>query len=534
MNTPLADSWRTLAPWVADHPGWAFAYAVFALLAVAIVVFPLFYAVRAVVTDRSRDRVEVGMGVVIGAANIVSATGMYSFMRDVFQLNVIFSVIGCGVLDVLMTFFAVLARRKATESPTEGDGRPGTALALMWFFTTAIAVLGASDASGAWAVVGRLIWPFLAASGWSYLLVLHRRQRGHAPTINWRLTPERIAIALRIADPVADRTASQAEKERRLSDLARAVRARDRAGEGAKRWLRRHPSKKAAKNVDKTMEQALTYASLATDPTAQKLLRAQLGILGAADTLTSRGVPSPWDDQPATRAERYVVDRTREDTATGTAAIRERLAKAVPGEEFTVPGNVGLLFPDVAPAEHARTVDEHFADAVDVLSGAFGSTKTEHRDQAHPTVRPAGPATASVPASLRPRAVTVAVPENSPLSSPETTAENHAESEGTEPPIRPLQEANAGPVSEPAKALSAFSRRSLADTDAEELVRELRIVRALFDQVAQDTGDPTAEPSVNAVAKAIGRRWERAKRLHDHASAERRAAPENGKELSVR
>ncbi|MFD7507832.1 hypothetical protein ACFV5N_00590 [Streptomyces sp. NPDC059853] len=50
--------------------------------------------------------------------------------------------------------------------------------------------------------------------------------------------------------------------------------------------------------------------------------------------------------------------------------------------------------------------------------------------------------------------------------------------------------------------------------------RELVITRRLFTESLGATG---TEPSVNAVAKAINRRWERAKRLHETVRAERTA-----------
>jgi hypothetical protein len=185
-----------------------------------------------------------------------------------------------GFLELSVLTSAVRARRSMREHGSAGvDG------IAVWVLTSLSASLSAMDARSFPEAVFRLAAPLVAAWLWERGMAVERRRITGRSGIHWRITPERILVRFGLAEPTG-RSAGQVAIERRLTALALAAkRARDHHGRWAQRTRRR---------LDTAMRRAIVDTALATDPTQQQHLLAQLAALTNTSSLLSITSTPPW------------------------------------------------------------------------------------------------------------------------------------------------------------------------------------------------------------------------------------------------
>jgi hypothetical protein len=253
-----------------------------------------------------------------GIATGVAAQGMWRFFGDVLGFS--------GPLRVLLFAFielAVVTSAVRARDNTRRYGAAGLDGAAVWALTGLSAVLSSLDSRSAPEALFRLAAPVVAAWLWERGMSLERRRTAPRRGVSWRLTPERIAVRLGLADPT-DRTADEVAAHRRIARLARAAkRLRELPAGGSERAQRR-----ARRRLDRAMARAVEHAGLAAQPARQEALLAQLGALYHAAALANLDPPPPWA-APHPRSE----DSAR---AESPAPVRRELRTGLNGADRTV------------------------------------------------------------------------------------------------------------------------------------------------------------------------------------------------------
>lgn len=235
---------------------------------------------------RDRQPEDVLTFIVAALATSGAAQGTFKFFGDKLDMPAWMQATTFAMFELGMLTCALRARRKIRDPKIGAAGVDG---ALVWVISGVSALLASTDADGP-GIIARLILPFFAASMWELLLAVERR-RNDRSTIHWRITPERVLVALGLAEATG-RTASDVDAHRRLTRLARAVmRLRMLRGGNAWEWRVRL----AERRVNRAMMAAIEYANLATDPARQNALMAQLGALHNATALAGLDPAAPWE-----------------------------------------------------------------------------------------------------------------------------------------------------------------------------------------------------------------------------------------------
>jgi hypothetical protein len=229
---------------------------------------------------RRADRLTV---VVAGLVTGASAQGIWTFLGDVLDLHPVLRMLFFAVIELSLFTSALRARitlrltaELAHVDPTVRmtTGVDGIAV---WVLAGLSAVLSALDAGSLPLVAWRLAMPLLAAWLWERGLAAERRQAtGTAGRIHWRLTPERILVALRLAEPTG-RAASEVDRARRLADLGRAAYRLHtlRALRAGRWWRQRH----AAWRLRRHVLGAAEHLALADDAAVRQSVRGHLAVL---------------------------------------------------------------------------------------------------------------------------------------------------------------------------------------------------------------------------------------------------------------
>lgn len=240
-----------LARWMTGHaPGsWIGA------AAVALAVLLLMH--RAVRFLKRWDLADVITVLIALAGTVYAGTGTWKYLDQAMGYGPDLRAVLVSVFEGAVIAEGLRARRNIT---TEGKaGVDGTAL---WVLTGVSAMLSASESSNLREAAGRLLVPCAAAFLWERLLAPQRRARkGLRPPspIRWRITGERIAVWLRLADAV-DTSVSAIESARKV---VRFLKATDRA---ARKWRRPwSPAARADRARTKLAAHALLHHG---DPTA--------------------------------------------------------------------------------------------------------------------------------------------------------------------------------------------------------------------------------------------------------------------------
>ncbi|QXJ25977.1 hypothetical protein AGRA3207_007549 [Actinomadura graeca] len=256
-------------------------------------------------------------------ATAVQAQGMWRVFEHRLHMPLELRVLTSAFLEIAVVTCAVRARSNVQDPRIGTAGQDGVAV---WALTGASAFAAACDSQSWIEGVVRLIAPLTAA--WLWERGLHVQRRHHASqrlawlrTINWRITPERVLVRLRVAEP-ADRTAGQVDAHRRLAHLARAARRlRILRHADAARW-RQH---RAQRHLNKALDRAIEYTGLINDPASKNVLTTMLATMYHAGDLADLAVPGPW--LPGPGGGRSTSPRTEPGSADRDAPF----LMAVPG-----------------------------------------------------------------------------------------------------------------------------------------------------------------------------------------------------------
>jgi hypothetical protein len=277
-----------------------------AVAAVIVILAGGAYAVRVLIRAASGTPVEDLLTVVVAAlVTIVSMNGMWRFFGNVLQFGPALRVIVFWVLEGATITFALRARRTMRDRIAKaiaaeegsasrlGAGSTGIDGMLMWVSTGVSAVLASMDAGSIPAAIARLVMPLMAALLWERGLRLER-QRTAGRTINWRVTPERVLVAIGLAEPAA-LTAGEVDVERCLNRVVRARHAYRALVEAeAAQWR----LDRAAGKLQRRLLEADERTGLASDAGLQEKLFAKCGLQDGARALAGVRPPAPWTGHP--------------------------------------------------------------------------------------------------------------------------------------------------------------------------------------------------------------------------------------------
>jgi hypothetical protein len=277
FTTVIGDAWPFLAAGVATLTA--------ALLAVA-------YLTRRGGTRKKKMSLENKLTFIVAVIIAgVCAQGMGKFFYDKedglgFPLELVI-VVG-GVLELTAFTCALRARRNIRDPEIGKAGVDGIAV---WVVTALSGIFSAMEADKTPVQLFRLVMPLLAAWLWERGMSIERRKVRGGSTLNLRVTPERVLVWLRIAEP-SGRTASEVDAHRRLTRVAKAA-AKLRALRVSEAWDWRVAW--AERRLERAMRSAVAHAGLAQDPARQQALIAQLGSIYNADALASLTPQAPWE-----------------------------------------------------------------------------------------------------------------------------------------------------------------------------------------------------------------------------------------------
>lgn len=252
-------------------------------------------------TLRDRQVEDLLTVVAAGMATAVAANGMWRFFGSVLHFSGAERAAMFGFLELAVVTCAFRARRNMRSF-----GSAAAEGLAVWVLAALSAVFSALDARSGAEAVFRLAPPLVAAWLWHRAMALEQR-RSSGRGVHWRLTLERILVAVGLAEPSA-RAASDVDAHRRIARLARAAkRLRERRASGARPWRQ-----DLARRLDKAMEAAVEHAGLASDAARQDQMRDQIGALNAAEALAGLDLAAPWDRRQAEAAE---IGRVRAEAA---------------------------------------------------------------------------------------------------------------------------------------------------------------------------------------------------------------------------
>lgn len=219
-------------------------------------------------------------------ATIVAGQGMWQFLdRIIGDVHWSLRALMFAFLEISVVTSAVRARRSMRENYSAGiDG------IAVWVLTSTSAVLAALEARSLAEALFRLAAPLVAAWLWERGMAIERRRIRGRSAINWRLTPERVAVALGLAE-AKNRTADQVDTERRLAQVALAAkRARELRETGASERRQRA----ALKRLDRVFAAAEEHVGLASDDAKQQIVKAKVAALYSATHLLDVEAASAW------------------------------------------------------------------------------------------------------------------------------------------------------------------------------------------------------------------------------------------------
>lgn len=244
------------------------------------------------------------------AATAVLALGMWDFFGDVFHMHPLVRVTLFAFIEMQIVAAFRRARRHLNR-----HGHLGHAILTVYGLAFASASIAAVHADTLDLAMFRLFVAGIAAYMLAEELAEERdilrtgnpakyatsvRARAKRP-INWALTPERVLVWLRLAEPT-ERQVEQVERQRRLARFARtAHRLHTLKEAGSPQWRIR----RAARSLRRQAEAANEHLSLATDRDEMDRVRAHLAFLYQVEVGTSRAAVSdlsPWGRRRATLA----------------------------------------------------------------------------------------------------------------------------------------------------------------------------------------------------------------------------------------
>jgi hypothetical protein len=317
-------------------------------------------------------------------ATAVVATGAWKvFGLAALDLNPVFRVV--------LFFFAeaqVVAAWRRVRRHIHRHAELGPGVRTIYGIALGSATVAAFDASALVEVLLRFFAAFVAA----YMIAeelaeeldIYLEEHPHKRTeerkkakrglfgVKWALTPERIMVWLRLAEP-SERTVEQVERQRRVARMARtAHRLQTLKAAKAQKWRIGW----ARRSLRRQTEQANEHLDLAGDPDAIEAVRTQLALLFEVEDQTTREAvadASPLRITPTTPdITTGQADRPEADTEADAAADRTTDTPALTGPDST-PANA----PDPAIGHEPFT-------AVDIATGLLGVHGSGHAADMRP------------------------------------------------------------------------------------------------------------------------------------------------------
>lgn len=298
-----------------------------------------------------------------GIATGVAVTGMWQVFGDALGIT---STAGKIALSAFLEI-ALLASALRARANLRATGRVGVDGAAVWVMAALSGVFSAWDQDEPLAKAVRLAAPLVAAWLWERGLAADRRAARDATAtdrVAWRITPARVAVWLRLADPER-RAATDVDRARRLARLTRS-RLRVAVLESATgpRWvavMAWRPVRLAWARWRLTRQAlaAVEHLALGADPRVAASIRstvaAVVGLPAATDPDSLAGV-GHWAAANTARQPRVPATRAPQleqpDPATGDV-----VADAAPPVEATpAAGPVAVLAGEVADMSVADQV----------------------------------------------------------------------------------------------------------------------------------------------------------------------------------
>jgi hypothetical protein len=373
----------------AAHGAWPFLVSAGAVLAVAAVVVVMLMRR----TRRNRMTLENRLTflVAIIAAGI-AAQGMWRFFRDILGFPLELRIVAFAVLELVTFTCALRARRNIREAKRPEDAKAGVDGVAVWVVTALSGAFSATDADKWPEAVFRLLMPLLAAWLWERGMSIERqrirKKHNEDPKIHLRLTPERILVWLRIAEP-SGRTASEVDAHRRLTRVARAAaKVRSLRNAGCRKWR----IVRAEKRLERSTLSAVAHANLGSDPERKAALISQVRFIFNSVALADMAPQSPWSE---------VAGTDRSALAVGSAAgpVTVKLDRSDPSRSGETGSEVSgsethrsetyrtrTQVPDLTPdRSETHTPDQSQEEVPDQTRGEVPTGRSEtHQTQSAP------------------------------------------------------------------------------------------------------------------------------------------------------
>ncbi|MEY9930416.1 hypothetical protein ABH926_005061 [Catenulispora sp. GP43] len=266
----------TLTHWMAANP-WVIVGAATACL-LALLVLAVLIIRRARKAGRERG-ITTLINLAALLATSVQASGMWKFFGATMGLPVGFRVVLFGFMEI-----ALLACGLRARANVEAGADAGVDGVLVWVLALASGVMSSTDASTAREALMRLLVAVVVALLWTRdLMAAKKAARAAGNTkkrsgpVRWRITPERVAVWLRLADAI-DTDVTTVDSARRVAKFLRVT---DRERDG---WRFPYTAKaRAYRGRMKLIGDALRHG----DPTE---VHAKLSRAAFADALTRLGI----------------------------------------------------------------------------------------------------------------------------------------------------------------------------------------------------------------------------------------------------
>ena len=283
-----------------------------------------------------------------------SANGMWNYFGDKFEITdprlrlALFAFIE---LALLVT--ALRARQHRLD-----HGRLGIDDAAMWALATLSGVLAATDAHTDAGKFGRLVVPLVAAWLFERAMSAERSDRTGRTggllaqlrdalrRVNWRISPQRVLVWLRLADPT-ERQVAEVARARMLARITKTAFGYHTAPPGRRQT-------RLKRRLDRQMIEASERLGLGTERAITAELRATLATLyQAAEGTSPEAVAdlSPWRGDGRRRTDRVA------DTDTPTAPDM-----SAPTRRSKSPRHVGSRKTDIGRRRGTATVDRQKTD----------------------------------------------------------------------------------------------------------------------------------------------------------------------------
>jgi len=212
----------TARHWAAGHQAAAWSIGGVAALLVLVVGWRLVAATRRAGRERA---ISTLINVAALMATAVQASGMWKFFGNTMGLSIGFRIFMFGFMEV-----ALLACGLRARANVEDGGDAGVDGVLVWVLALASGFMSSTDASSPREALMRVLVAVVVALLWTRDLMAAKQaarkeeeagDKRPAERVRWRLRPERIAVALRLAD-AADATLTDMETNRVVNNYLNA------------------------------------------------------------------------------------------------------------------------------------------------------------------------------------------------------------------------------------------------------------------------------------------------------------------------